>query len=476
MKDVDDRYYSRKEQENNNTDSDLLDVFDELDQELLTLDQEISDKSEDEKIGDWKFIAEVLETFRLMNSSLDLKSVLEHVMDSAVSVIRAERGFLVLKDSNGNLEYRIARDSDRNSLTEGEFKVSQSFLKETIRTKQFVYVEDVLTEQEYSPSLSIQQLKLRSIVCCPMIINEDLVGVIYADSSKPLIGKSKTKKQLFQLFADQAADAIRNAQYYERLKKSYEQLQNAQESLLYAEKMAARGKVAAKIGHELNNLLSGIYGNLEIGILYVQREESKEKVLNHLNKVAEMLTSMTRFSQGLMDNTQMDTKLCESNLNDVVHSFIEFVKPVYRRTKATFEEKYDNDIPLIYLDRGQIQQILYNLTKNAIEVEPQSHITIETRFKREEGNIELLLSDNGPGMKKEKIDKLFTPLFTDKSDGHGYGLSICQAIVKNHSGSIKVESEFGEGTTFIITIPILQEEIKNSPDIQLAENIDEFIY
>lgn len=442
------------EQENEDYEGqELLSFFQELDEDLDEIDEEITAKEEDEKLGDWEFISEILTTFRLMNSSLNLKAVLEHVMDAAISVIQAERGFLVLKNPDGEFEFKIARDAARNTLTDSEFQVSQSFLQQAIDTKKMAYVEDALTDQDYSPTQSVQQLKLRSIVCCPMLFNEELLGVIYADSSRPLIGRSGVKSQLFQIFADQAAVTIRNAQLYQQVKTSYEKLEKAQESLIYNEKMAARGKMAAKIGHELNNILSSIYGNLELAMKYIEDGENLPKAVERLNRVASMLEGMSRFSQGLMSYSHMNTKLIRCDLNDISHDFLEFIKPVYKKTGATFKEDFDDNLPPVNADKGQIQQVLFNLVTNAIEVKPDNHIVIRTRFVPDTNRVELTVADAGPGIEKDKLDQIFVPLFTDKVEGHGYGLSICKEIAKKHGGMLTVKSKPGEGAEFTLSLP-----------------------
>jgi signal transduction histidine kinase len=433
--------------------NDLLNIFADIENDIDEIGGELSAQEEERKFGDWAFVAELLKTFRLMNSSLNVKSVLEHVIDAAISVVQAERGLLALKNAKGNLEFKIRRDSARKTLSENEFRVSHSFLQKAIEAKELVYVEDVLANHDYVPSKSVQQLQLRSIVCCPLLIKGELVGIFYADSSKPLIGKSKIKKQLFQLFADQAAVAIRNAQLYQKVKSSYEQLEKAHDSLIYAEKMAARGKMAARIGHELNNLLSGIYGNLELAIKFLKDRENVDKTEERLNRVATMIEGMTRFSQGLMANSHMKTKLVRASLNTIAHEFLEFIKPVYKKTGVTFSEEYDPELPNVNVDRGQIQQVLYNLVTNAIEVREDTHITLKTFYSHNEGRIKMSISDTGPGIEKEKLKQIFVPLFTDKAEGHGFGLSICKEIAKKHGGCITVESELGQGTEFTISLP-----------------------
>ena len=437
---------------------DLLTMFSDLDKDVTELDQELASKEEDSKIGDWEFISQLLENFRLMNASLNLTAVLEHVIDAAIAVIQAERGFLMLKNTKGGLQFKVARDSQRNNLTDKEFQISSSFLQQAVESKKMAYIEDALTDEAYSPTLSVQTLKLRSVVCCPLLVKDELVGVIYADSSKPLIGRSQIKSQLFQVFADQAAVAIRNAQLYQKVKTSYDKLQNAHERLIYAEKMTARGKMAARIGHELNNLLAGIYGNLELSIKFIEADEDKEMVLKRLNKVDNMLESISRFSQGLMSNSHLETKLTKADLNSLVHEFIEFIRPVYDKSEITFEEDFDENIPELRVDKGQIQQILYNLVTNAIDVKPDTHISITTQYDEESKVVKLCVTDTGPGIEKEKQKRIFVPLFSDKAGGHGYGLAISQEIAKTHGGTLSVESQLGYGATFTLSLPLFEEK------------------
>jgi len=439
---------------------DLLNAVMELETEINEIGEEIAAEEEDSKIGDWVYISEVLKTFRMMNSSLNQKFVLEHVMDAAISVIQAERGFLLLQNDNSEMDFKIARDAQKNTLEDCEFKVSQSVLQDAMKTKQIAYIEDTLSDQTFLASQSIQQLNLRSIVCCPMIADGELVGVIYADSSKPLIGRSKIKKQLFQLFADQAAVAIRNYQLYNVVKKAYEQLENAQERVIYAERMAERGQMAAQIGHELNNLLTGVGGNLHLAIelLEANNQCEIEEVLQRLKKVTQLVMGMERFSKGLMAHTHLDTKITQCNLNELVHESLEFIKPVYKKTGAAFKENFDANLPSIHLDKGQIQQVLYNLIKNAIEACADTRVCVSTCYNPHEEHITLHVADTGPGIEKQKLEQIFTPLFTDKANGHGYGLSICKEIIKNHGGSFSVKSEEGKGTEFIIALPIESHE------------------
>ena len=437
---------------------DAFTVLAEFDRGLDDIDAEIDAEEEDGKIGDWQFVTELLRIFRMMNSSLHLESVLEHVMDAAISVAQAERGFIVLKSESGDLELKIARDAFKNTLTRSEFRMSNSLLEKAIDTRQIVYMDDVLSAPDYTPSNSVAQLKLRSVVCSPLITENKVIGAIYTDSNKPLIGKSRIKKQLFSIFADQAAMAIRNSQLYQNLQDSYEQLAQAQDGLIYAERMATRGKMAARIGHEMNNLLTGMQGNLELGLKFLKDGYDQEVVEKKLTKVIGLCQGMARFSNGLMSNSHMSSNLTLWQLNSIVEDFVDFIQPIFKKSGATLLVDMEEDLPKLNADNGQIQQVLYNFVTNAVEAMNDATVTIRTRYIKKEDKVELSVADNGPGIRKSDTEKIFEPLYTGKKDGHGFGLSVCKEIVKRHSGTIKVESDLGKGAKFIIKLPA----VKNS--------------
>ena len=431
---------------------DAFTVLAEFDRGLDNLDAEIDAEDEDKKIGDWQYVTELLRIFRMLNSSLRLESVLEHVMDAAIAVSQAERGFIVLRSESGELDLKIARDAFKNTLTKSEFRVSNSLLEQAIESRQIVYMDDVLSASDYTPSVSVAQLKLRSVVCSPLITDNKVMGAIYTDSNKPLVGKSRIKKQLFSMFADQAALAIRNSQLYQNLQNSYQQLEHAQDGLIYAERMATRGKIAARIGHEMNNLLTGMQGNLELALKFLQEGVRFKVVEEKLTKVIGLCRGMARFSNGLMSNSHMSSNLELCQLNVVVKDFVDFIRPLFKKSSAILLLDFD-DLPEINADSGQIQQVLYNLATNAVEAMHDATVTIRTRHLQKEGKVELSIADNGPGIRKSDSSRIFEPLYTGKKDGHGFGLSVCKEIVKRHGGTIEVESDLGQGAKFIIRLP-----------------------
>lgn len=112
--------------------------------------------------------------------------------------------------------------------------------------------------------------------------------------------------------------------------------------------------------------------------------------------------------------------------------------------------KLQECVPELLLNPKEIKQLLLNLARNAMEaMDEKGSLIIETRYEGQ--GVDLIVKDNGPGIPKATLDKLFEPFFTTKTKGTGLGLPLCLSIVERHNGTIRVESEEGQGTTFIVS-------------------------
>jgi adenylate cyclase len=160
-------------------------------------------------------------TAELINSTLDLSDVLNGVMDTVIRLTKAERGYLVLRnDETGEMEFRVARNMERHSLTESEFIFSGTIIEQVARSGTAVVTMDAANDERFNTSDSIQFNALRSILCVPLLLKGEVTGVVYADNriQQGLFGDKEL--QLLQAFANQAAIAIYNAQLFESLQQS----------------------------------------------------------------------------------------------------------------------------------------------------------------------------------------------------------------------------------------------------------------
>ena len=234
-----------------------------------------------------------------------------------------------------------------------------------------------------------------------------------------------------------------------RLLAKNEELRKAQEQLLKSERLATIGQLAAMIGHDLRNPLTSIIGST----YYLEKKLGS----NADSKLKEMLGIIKK-------NVEYSNKI----VNDLLDYSREIVlESATKNPKAIMKEtlygvKIPENIRLVNLTKSQpkmevdLQKIkcaFVNLLTNAIDAMPEGG-TLKIESKRTGDSVIFRFSDTGTGIRPDAMKNLWTPLFTTKAKGMGFGLPICKRIVEAHGGSISAESKVNKGSTFTVTLPI----------------------
>jgi len=401
--------------------------------------------------SDWNYITNVISSFGVIYSSLHLNNVLDFVIDSLISVVQAERGFLLLKNNEGHLEFKIARDSDKKNLPKDSFKIVKSILVNSYKSKAIYFYEDISKEKLFQNSKMVQ----KSIICCPILLNNEILGLIYADSSKPLIHDSEIKKELVQLFSNQAAIAIRNAIFYQTQEQSFQQLSNTADNLVDVEKIAVESRLSAHIGHTLNTLLQDTASNLELATKHL-KDNNINKVVERLKNISLILNQLKGLSQELIENINIKTKLRVYDLNRFVEQFIRFAETVYTRPVITFETNFEKNLPKVKIDKTQLHLFLYNIINFIVQKSKVKHFVIATEYNNDQQRVKLSLFNPSLGLIKEEFLRLFEPISYLPTDiENRFGLLICKEIILKHSGSLTVEND-KDGFKFFISIPCIE--------------------
>jgi two-component system, NtrC family, sensor kinase len=168
------------------------------------------------------------EVSRAVNSTLILDEILSIVMKKSIELLKAERGFLMLLDSDGCLQFKTAHNIKKQELDKSDLKVSTTIAEGVVKSGRSVYTSDALNDGRFSEKQSVLQMNIRSAMCVPLKIKDQMIGVVYLDNSSKANIFLQSDLYLFELFADQAALAIQNAQLYTELFN----LQRFQEAVL----------------------------------------------------------------------------------------------------------------------------------------------------------------------------------------------------------------------------------------------------
>ncbi|UCD93749.1 MAG: GAF domain-containing protein, partial [Candidatus Zixiibacteriota bacterium] len=159
----------------------------------------------------------VLQVSLAINSSLVLEDILQIVMKKAIELLSAERGFIMLLDERGELQFKTAYNLCKDFMEDEDFKISNSIADEVATTGRSVYTSDALSDERYANQQSVVELHLRSIMCVPLKIKSRVIGVVYLDNSSQAKLFLKSDLYLFEMLTQQAAHAIHNATLYYQL-------------------------------------------------------------------------------------------------------------------------------------------------------------------------------------------------------------------------------------------------------------------
>ncbi len=300
-----------------------------------------------------------------------------------------------------------------------------------------------------------------SFAAAPLMSRGKAEGLIIADnliSGKPITDEDVNR---LSIITNQVGTAIENSQLLqslaekvEALKKAYLDLKENRELLLRAERLSVVGEVAASVAHEIRNPLTSIGGFTRAVLRDLENPEKARNNRRFLNIILEEVRRLERIVNEILGFVRPVTPRFEyADINAVVEQTFNMMEGEIDPKKIIITKDLQKDLPLVWMDADQIRQVLLNVFRNAVHaMENGGMLSVITTG--DDKCVKIHVSDTGPGIPSEFKDKLFTAFFTTKSTGSGLGLTISSQIIKNHGGTIEVESHEGEGSTFIITLPL----------------------
>jgi len=273
---------------------------------------------------------------------------------------------------------------------------------------------------------------------------------------------------MFKILSGQAALAIENAQFYQELKES-------QAAMLQAAKLSSIGELAAGFAHQIDNPLAIISCEAELCIRDLKdflgkenlSEEEKNKILEAIKKRQAIImetvqrgAELVRRIKGYAKPSDRDFEATE--LNSVIEDALVLAQYQISQGGINVTKDIPQDLPRVKGIAVQLEQAFLNMIINACEAMAgkKGELTISARVEKDDPHrVEVILADNGRGISKENLNKIFDVFFTTKGpQGTGMGLSLAYKIIKDHNGEIGVDSEVAEGTRFTVSLPIWKEK------------------
>jgi len=377
-------------------------------------------------------------------------------LDYVLEVVPAERGLILLRNAEDELTPMVVRI--RGGGEDTQVAISTRMVERALRDAVSILTEDALSDQRFRDASSINELRIRSAICTPLIHRGEPLGAIYLDTTSDTEIFSYDAVELLNSIAPQAASSIANAKLYSQVRQAYDELSQAQEQLLRTEKLSSIGTLAAAIGHDMGNIL----GPMSILAERLARkgeldEQSREILLQQVRRLNTLLRRLLSLAR------PQATEKKPVDVNEVVDVIAGLVTTEARHRGLELREDLSEGLPLVEADASQLEQALLNLVINALEACPAG-CTVTLLTREDEGDVVISVVDNGPGMSEETQQNLFQPFHTTKAGGTGLGLFSARRIVQEHNGVIEVDSREGKGTTVSIRltpVPTGQDEEAN---------------
>jgi hypothetical protein len=352
------------------------------------------------------------------------------------------------KDPKGRRLLEKVLDSSYNMKDTGNIFVRACLSQEHI------HVFDADHDERMTDEVR-QFMEVREFVITPLVSVNKSLGVIIADNKFNQTPIGTDNIELLSIFAFQAALLIESYNNLHLIKKEMEKIRDRQEAMVESEKLAAVGRIASHIAHEIRNPLVTM-GGYARRILQLAKEPPKNS--DNISKAAAVVLKeserLEKTLSNVMDFSKSTSFIMEfNNLNEVVADTYELLKNLFQERRIMVHLNLDREIPLVKSDFNQMKQVVLNLFQNAIDATPaEGSVTVKTMA--EGSNILLSIRDSGSGISEEEMPRIFEPFFTTKVTGVGLGLSIIKKIVTDHNGEITVTSRKDEGTEFVIKLPV----------------------
>lgn len=319
--------------------------------------------------------------------------------------------------------------------------------------KKVIRVKKPVAEESIDPAL-MDEFGLRSFAVMPLLGKDRVFGVVIVDN--PLTGReiSRDDTSFLQLFSDHAGIAIENLMLYTRLEDANRRLHEAQEQLMHGERLATLGEMAAGVAHELKGPMVSI-GGFARRLSKTVHEGSSEAqyvatIIEESLRLENMLTDILSFSK--------KTTICyeSCSIADIIDGALAIVAHGLEKNRISLSKSYPKKQILLYGDCQQLKQVFINLFNNAIEVmrgDGELKVGFAQTQLGNEKSVIVRISDTGPGIPAGMMNSIFNPFFTTRQNGTGLGLPICNRIVTNHGGRIRVKNLADGGAEFSVFLP-----------------------
>ena len=386
-----------------------------------------------------------------VSHTLDIDELLGRILQLVFEWVEADRGCIMLLDPQTR-DLRTKARRDRKAGDAATMQISRTILDYVLDHHEGVLTSDAQEDDRFAAGNSVVRTGVREAICVPMRGRYDTVGLIYVDTTTPLLQSVEQGQRRFSddhlklmiAIGHQAALAVEDTTYYS--------------AMVQSERLAATGQAIATLSHHIKNILQGIRGgsylvemgleNDDLGVL----RKGWEIVRRNQDKISSLVMDMLSFSK------EREPDPLPTDLAALIDDIVETVQQRATELGASLHWRPPTDLPLLLFDPAGMSRAVLNVVTNAldaVEGRPHAAVTITAAADRAAGVVRITVADNGAGMSPETLGQIFTLFVSTKgAKGTGLGLTVSRKILREHGGDIHASSRLGEGSTFILEFPL----------------------
>jgi signal transduction histidine kinase len=401
---------------------------------------------------------EIYDLLRKITKSINLDETLDSIVKSMPGVLRLDNCIILL------LHGREIKSIKATEHIEKQFGKLRFNIDDLIATREAVDKKRpvVINDAKNNPHISQQLVKMfdsSAVMVLPLIARDRTLGVMWLSDST--VGRRFTELEVEEanLISGQAAIAIDNAMLFKQLSLANRQLEESYERLKSLD--SVKMEFFALLSHELRTPLTTIKGYadlLEDGVLGPLNEEQQDK----LAKISTGVDRLTKIVDNLADLSSIASKrytmdIIPVSLGDLIGEAVRGIAFLAERKGISLSLDIPIDLPMVYVDRARIAQVVLNIINNAIKYTPSGG-SITIRAKDERDHVLVAVHDTGIGIPKRDLENIFSGFYhagyklSYEYKGAGLGLALSKGIIESHGGRIWAESEVGKGSTFYFTL------------------------
>jgi signal transduction histidine kinase/CheY-like chemotaxis protein len=388
-----------------------------------------------------------------MIATLDPEQVLKLAMFEARTMLDAEATAIFLLD--------LARQEMRLAASSGapvappigtRTPADAGIIGRVVQNAQPVTVGDVHADPRCAgdPACALAGPNTRSLLAVPLTYRGNTIGAIAA-VNKIGGGFDTHDRELLNTLAGSTAIAIENARLYQAERELRKLVEQSQMQLVQREKLAATGRLAASLAHEINNPLQAIHNSLQLMLSFQLEAQEQQEYLQiadeEIERLMHLVASILEFAR------PPQREMRATNLNDVVERVLALASKYLQHRRVAVKRALAPNLPSIVVAPDEVEQVFINLVLNAVDAMPEGGTLRVASWPGEDGRLAVAFCDTGHGIAPEDLEHVFEPFFSTREDGTGLGLTVSHNVIERHGGEIAIESIPGQGTTFTVWLP-----------------------